>query len=109
MIFVNKVREYRDANDERGLIVEKAVNYCIENHILENFFKERKEEVIKYMTIDMTFEAREKIFRKEEREEGKLLAVIDFVKDGLCSVEEGARRVGMSVDAFEARMQSDRN
>ena len=42
-----------------------------ENDVLREFLLERKDEVIKAMTIDMTFEAREEIIRKEERAEGR--------------------------------------
>ena len=41
------------------------------NGVLREFLLERKDEVVKAMTIDMTFEAREEIIRKEEREQGR--------------------------------------
>lgn len=39
--------------------------------------------------------------RAEGRAEGILATIIEFVKDGLCPVPEGAKRAGMSVDEFE--------
>ena len=33
------------------------------------------------MTIDMTFERREEIFRKEEREEGKAEGILEILED----------------------------
>ena len=110
MKFVEKVREYaKDDDIGNNVVVEKAVEYCINNHILEKFFRKRKDEVIKVMTIDMTFEAREKIFRKEEYEEGilkgkiegRLLQLIELVKDGLLNVSDAASRAGMTVDEFQ--------
>lgn len=101
---------------EKGISLSVIIDYCIENHILEDFFRERKSEVIKNMTIDMTYEAREKIFTKAAYEdgreegikegikEGKLLIAIDLVKDGVYSVEQGAEKAGISVEEFESVM-----
>ena len=44
---------------------------CISNHILESFLLKRRAEVLKAMTIDMTFERREVLMREEEREYGR--------------------------------------
>ena len=109
MEFVNKVRELRDEDMDKEAIVEKAVDYCIENHILEDFFRKRKDEVIKQMTLDMTFEAREKIFRKEEREEGlreglkagEMRAYIHMYNKGVISAELAAEELGLSVEEFK--------
>ena len=41
-------------------------------HLLSNeFFRSRKDEVIKVTHLDFTWERREELIRKEEREEGK--------------------------------------
>ena len=75
MTLVNKVRELKSADKdydrENEDVVKEAVEYCIDNHILEEFFRERGSEVIKNMTIDMTFETRQKLFTKEAFEDGK--------------------------------------
>ena len=108
--FVEKVREYALLNDksEVKLAVSQAVDYCIKNDILKEFFEERRNEVINNMTIDMTFEAREKIIRRDEfaagKAEGRLLAMISCVKDGLLSAEIGAQRVGMTLEEFTKAM-----
>lgn len=67
--FVETVRK----NEEKGIDnpIETAIDQCINSHILEKFLKEHREEVLKTMTIDMTFERREKLFRREEHEEGR--------------------------------------
>ena len=67
--FVEKVREYKVEDAENP--IERAIDYCISNHILEEFFRKRKAEVLKAMTIDMTFERREGLIRAEEREYGR--------------------------------------
>ena len=67
--FVEIVRKYEKDNDETP--IENAIDYCVRNHILEEFLKERRAEVLKAMTIDMTFERREGLIREEEREYGR--------------------------------------
>ena len=122
MQFVEKVREYvRDEYISDEAAVEKAVDYCIDNHVLEDFFRKRKSEVVKVMTIDMTFEAREKIAREEEyndgfsdgfndgkaegkeegKEEGRILQLIELVRDGLLKITDAADKAGMTTEEFE--------
>ena len=40
---------------------------CIEEHILEDFFRTRGDEVRKVMQFDMRWERREQLIREEER------------------------------------------
>ncbi len=51
--------------------IDSALDYCIKNHILEEFLKAHREEVLKVMTIDMTFEKREALMREETEQERK--------------------------------------
>jgi len=116
--FVEKVREYlKSGETDNEKVVEKAIDYCINNHILEEFFRKRKTEVIKVMAIDMTFEAREKIFRKEEYEEGlaegkaegkaeglvegSINTLISLVEDKAIDIVTAAKHAGMKVEEFE--------
>ena len=79
----------------------------MDNYILEEFFRTRKDEVIRVMTIDMTFEARERIWIREREQENQrqfALRILDFsslVTDGILTKEEAARRLKMSPDDFE--------
>ena len=68
-IFVEKVKENIKNEDEEA--ISHAIEYCIENDILKAFFEDNKDEVLKNMTLDMTFEAREKIIRRDEFEAGQ--------------------------------------
>ena len=112
-IFVEKVKEYILKEDENA--VTHAIEYCIKNNILRDFFESRKDEVRKNMTLDMTFEAREKMIRRDEfaagkdkgRAEGRLLEIISLVKDGLLPMDIAANRVGMTVVEFEKVMAND--
>ena len=63
--------------------VETAIDECIREHILEDFFLARKDEVMKMTHLDYTWEKREKMIRKEEYEDG--------VKDGEARGEERSR------------------
>ena len=63
--------------------VGTAIDECIREHILEDFFLARKDEVMKMTHLDYTWEKREKMIRKEEYEDG--------VKDGEARGEERSR------------------
>ena len=76
-IFVEKVREYENAGEPHS--VKKAIDWCIANGVLEDFLRLREEEVIKAMEIDMTFERREELIRRDERAEGIILAKQDDI------------------------------
>lgn len=78
MCFVDKVREFDILGN--GSSIEEAIDWCIRNNVLKEFLLSRRNEVIKVMTIDMTFEAREEIIRKEEREQGILFAISEFIQ-----------------------------
>ena len=83
--FVEKVREYRANEETREDAVKRAVEDCIREHVLEEFFRSRKDEVIKVTHLDFTWERREELIRKEEREDGKSPTKNAFVGDFLLS------------------------
>ena len=109
MIFVNRVRENLDRqkkseqntrflsseydeaeHDDTELMdnleaaINEAIDYCIENHIMEDFFKENRNGVTKSMVLDYTWERREELIRAEEYEDGK--------RDGYAEGEENTHR-----------------
>ena len=96
MIFVNRVREnldcqkkseqntkflsseYEEAEleetecmDNLEAAINEAIDYCVKNHIMEDFFRENRSEVTKSMVLDYTWERREELIRAEEYEDGK--------------------------------------
>ena len=96
MIFVNRVRENLDRqkkseqntrfltseydeaeHDDTELMdnleaaINEAIDYCVKNHIMEEFFRENRNEVTKSMVLDYTWERREELIRAEEYEDGK--------------------------------------
>ena len=67
--FVEKIREYEAEKYEDA--ISRAIDYCLEHDILTELLSTRRDEVLKAMTIDMTWERREQLIRNEEREEGR--------------------------------------
>ncbi len=70
--FVEKVREYQANGVELDDALTHAMEDCVSEHILEEFFKTRGDEVRKVMHFDMTWERREGLIREEERAEGRI-------------------------------------
>ena len=68
--FVEKVRYYKNRGIPLDDSVDRAIADCIGNHILEDFFLSRKDEVKKMTHLDYTWEKRENMIRKEEYEQG---------------------------------------
>ena len=89
MYFVDMVRFYKKqlGNSQETLeqAIEMAIDDCIQNHILEDFLKKRRAEVIKVTQLDYTWERREELIRKEEYEEGinAVLQIIEQLKQGI--------------------------
>ena len=97
------------------------VKWCIENDILKEFMQERGQEVLKAMTIDMTFERREELIRRDERAEGisegikqgleqgiqqgiqqgKIEQLIELTREGLLEAAGAAQKAGMTETEFE--------
>ena len=80
-IFVEKVREYLASEDEEA--ISHAVDYCIEHGVLEDFFAQNKSEVVKNMTIDMTFERRMELSAKENFEDGLAQGISQGLSQGI--------------------------
>ena len=102
-IFVEKVKENILKEDEQA--ISHAIEYCIEHDILKDFFETRKDEVRKNMTLDMTFEAREKIIRRDEFEAGKAEKMetifINMLSHGY-DISEAIELTGISNERAEA-------
>ena len=76
MSFVNRVRDNlstqrtTEKNVDLEDAIREAIDYCIANHVMEDFFRENKDEVMKSMLLDYTWERREELIRAEEYEDG---------------------------------------
>ena len=71
MFFVDRIRANIQQDMELEKAIEEAIEYCIHQHILEDFLRQRRAEVTKTMTLDYTWERREGMIRREEREDGR--------------------------------------
>ena len=77
MYFVNRVRNNLEQQEKDGqeenleTAIYEAIDNCIANHIMEEFFRKNRDEVAKNMVLDYTWERREELIRAEEYEDGK--------------------------------------
>ena len=115
MSFVNWVRDNlstqrtTEKNVDLEDAIREAIDYCIANRVMEDFFRENKDEVMKSMLLDYTWERREELIRAEEYEDGlaegekrgmyQMLAKL--VKDGTLTIQKAAEEADMSASEFE--------
>ena len=116
MRFVNQVRDNlskkpaieQDESMDLENAIREAIDYCITNHVMEDFFRENRDEVMKNMLLDYTWERREELIRAEEYEdglaEGELQMLIKLVRDGILSIQKAAEEAGMSTTEFENKL-----
>ena len=136
MRFVNQVRDNlskkpsmdQDESMDLENAIREAIDYCITNHVMEDFFRENREEVMKNMLLDYTWERREELIRAEEYEDGlaegkkrglalgeqrgialgeqlgKFQMLAKLVRDGILSIQKAAEEAGMSTTEFENKM-----
>ena len=79
---MERVRYYQKKNMTLSEAIDAAIEDCIKNHILEDFFRKRKDEVRKVTHLDYTWEKREKLIRKEEYEDGKAEGKVEGRTEG---------------------------
>ena len=80
MTFVELVRRLEREYNSLETAIDRAMEECIRQHIFEDFFRGRKDEVRKMTQLDFTWERREELIRMEERAEGYKQAHIDAIK-----------------------------
>ncbi len=99
MAFVNKVRDNRAAG---GMDIEEAVrdavDRCIAEGILADFFRQRKEEVVGMGIFEFDEELYKEAIQEDAREEGhregRREAILELVKDGLLSIADASQKLG---------------
>jgi predicted transposase YdaD len=116
MYFVDKVRYNIDVEKmELGDAIEAAIEDCIRRGIMSDFFRTRRNEVMKVMTMDYTWERREEIIRREERAEGReegreegLRGMVKIYTDELhLTAEEIAVKMGLNVDKVKEMIKKN--
>lgn len=68
--FVEKVRRYVETKPTLKDALKHAIDECINEGILTEFFREHGKEVVEMEALDFTFERREKLIRRDSLEEG---------------------------------------
>ena len=104
--FVEKVRTYQKRNMELGEAVDRAIEDCIENHVLEDFFRDRKDEVKKMTHLDYTWEKREQMIRKEEFEDGMEQGRVQLLTEQICSKLKKGKTPDEIADALEEPVEN---
>ena len=103
--FVEKVRTYRKGNMSLEEAVDRAIEDCIKNHVLEDFFRDRKDEVKKMTHLDYTWEKREQMIRKEEFEEGMEQGITQGMERGIAQGMERGIAQGIEQGVEQGRVQ----
>ncbi|MGN0388477.1 MAG: hypothetical protein ACI4ER_06645 [Suilimivivens sp.] len=88
MIFVDYVRGYlEEEKDSKDLerAINRAIDRCMEENVLKEFLTERRDEVVKVMTLDYTFERRLELTKRDATANG----MANGLKQGL---EQGLRQ-----------------
>lgn len=102
---VYDIKEYRKIYTIEEA-VDKAVLTCIDRKgILSGMLEAHRAEVVDMLLTEYNEEEHMESVFNNGREEGRLLEIVSFVKDGICSIETGATRAGMTIEEFEKAMQ----
>ena len=108
--FVEKVRDYQKKNVNLSEAIDKAIEDCIQNHVLEEFFRNRKDEVRKVTHLDYTWEKREKLIRKEEYEDGRTEGISEGKVSGKAeSIIELLENLGKISEELKTRIMSEKD
>lgn len=85
MIFVGYVREYRKAYGSQDIkkAIGAAIDRCIQEGILVEFFRKRRKEVMKAMELDFTFERQIELERKDAMKRGEEIGEARGIEKGI--------------------------
>ena len=124
MIFVNRVRENLEHQkkiaqnapeydetayeEELEVAINEAIDYCVKHHIMEEFFRENRNEVTKSMVLDYTWERREELIRAEEYEDGKREGYAAGISQGRAEGEKRGRAEGEKLGRAEGEKDTHR-
>ena len=80
-VFVEKVRKCGQEGMPLKDALDKAVKECIEEHVLEEFFRMRGDEVKKVTVLDFTFERRIELATRDAKIDGKIESVLELLEE----------------------------
>ena len=108
---VEKVRELK--SDGEPEYMKKAIEYCIEHHILEEYLRRKGSDVVGFLCAEYDYEMDMQVKGEEKYEEGYVAGeregyaagetktIISLVKDNLLTKELAAERLNLDVEQFE--------
>ena len=114
MIFVDYVRGYlEEEKDSKDLerAINRAIDRCMEENVLKEFLAERRDEVVKVMTLDYTFERRLELTKRDATANGEVQKLIQqtckkyqkglTVEETAEMLEEDTETIGRIYDAIK--------
>ena len=104
--FVEKVRENQRQQMNLEEAVDSAIHDCIDHHVLEDFFRRRKDEVKKMTHLDYTWEKRERLIRMEEYADGKAEGMREGEAAGMLKGKAAGIREGEAVGKLKGKIDS---
>ena len=104
--FVEKVRENQRQEMNLEEAVDSAIKDCIDNHVLEDFFKNRRDEVKKMTHLDYTWEKRERLIRMEEYADGKAEGMREGEAAGMLKGKAAGIHEGEAVGKLKGKIDS---
>ncbi len=103
MSFVERIRENIKAGKDIEEAIDSAIDSCLNDDILTGFLTRRRNEVTKETMIDMRFEAREKLIRRDAYDDGK----IDGKTEGIVSMVCKKLRKGKTLEQIAEDLEED--
>lgn len=106
MTFVNNVRYYYSEQDYEDIAraINRAIDKCIKEGVLAEFLQENRDEVVKVITLDYTFDRQIELERADAVNEGREEKQIELVRNMLSygmSKEEISRACKLPIEDVE--------
>ena len=103
MTYIDKVRKYADKMELKEA-VEAAINECIREHVLVDFLKRQKAEVIMLSIYEYDEERELKLIRADERELGREEGIAQGLEQGIDALTDMCRELGYSDEQIVAEV-----
>ena len=104
MIFVDYVRGYlEEEKDSKDLerAINRAIDRCMEENVLKEFLTERRDEVVKVMTLDYTFERRLELTKRDATANGMVAGEVQKLIQLTCKKYQKGLTVEETAEMLE--------
>ncbi len=101
MIFVQKVRDKKSAGINIDEAVRQAVDECISDNILAEFFKEHREEIVEMEIFEFDQKLYDEALKEDEREATTLRNIENIMDTLKLTVEEAMAALKIPKDEWE--------